>query len=196
MQDPKSKIIDKSEDIILTLKETKRLSKLVKDLMLLARADSNNLEIKKEPIEIDKLIKEIVIPYQEMAIMQEKALTLNLNYGKTVLIDRNKIHEVLIILLDNALKYTEKSDTIEICSFAKDSKYVLEIKDSGIGISDEGIKQIFNRFYREDKARSRQTGGSGLGLAIANEIIALHNGTIKINHNTPKGIIVTIKLGK
>ena len=66
--------------------------------------------------------------------------------------------------------------------------------DTGIGISDEGINHIFDRFYREDKARNRKTGGSGLGLSIANSIIKAHNGTIKAQHNNPKGSVFKIKI--
>ena len=196
LQDPESKIIDKSEDIRLTLNEAKRLGKLTKDLMLLARADSNVVTLNKEEIEIDNLIKEIVLPYQEYANVQGKKIILNLNYGKSINIDRNQIHQLMVILLDNAMKYTEENDIIEICTSYKDGKCAIEVKDSGIGVSDETIKHAFDRFYREDKARSRATGGSGLGLAIAHFIADSHAGTIKLEHNKPKGTMVIVKLPK
>ncbi len=71
---------------------------------------------------------------------------------------------------------------------------MIDVKDTGIGISDSGIHHVFDRFYREDKARNRETGGSGLGLAIAHSIVKAHNGNIKASHNKPKGTIFTIKL--
>lgn len=194
LQEPNKRIIDKSEDIALTLNETKRLSKLVKDLLVLSRADSHKMTLQKENINIDDYIKEIVAPYQEIANMQEKEVVLDFNYKMDVNIDANKIYQLMIILLDNAIKYTEEKDTIKIKTYSKDNKCVIEISDTGIGVSDEGLKRIFERFYREDKARNRETGGTGLGLSIANIIVSAHNGTIKATHNTPKGTVFTIKL--
>lgn len=194
LQEPNKKIIDKSEDIILTLNETKRLSKLVKDLMILSRADSSGMKLQKENVNIDEYIKNVISPYVEIAKMQEKNIILNLDYKIDIDLDINKFYQLMIILLDNAIKYTEENDTIEIKTYMKDNKFILEVLDTGIGISEEGIKRIFERFYREDKARNRETGGTGLGLAIASSIVNAHGGTIKVSHNTPKGSIFTIRL--
>lgn len=196
LQEPNSKIIDKSEDIALTLNETKRLSKLVKDLLVLSRADNQKMTIQKEAVNLDDYINEIVAPYTEIAEIEEKKIKLNLEYKMDINIDTNKIYQLMIILLDNAIKYTEAGDEIEINTYSKDSKCVIEIKDTGIGVSDEGLKRIFERFYREDRARNRETGGTGLGLSIANMIVSAHNGTIKASHNQPKGTIFTIRLPK
>ena len=162
LQEPNSKIIDKSEDINIILKETKRLTKLIKELMTLAMADSNELKMDKQKTNIDDLIKEVITPYKEYAEIQEKEISLDLNYGKEINIDRNKISELLIIVLDNAIKYTKEKDKITIKTYQKDGKCELEVQDTGIGISMDAAKQVFNRFYREDKARSRETGGTGL----------------------------------
>ena len=88
----------------------------------------------------------------------------------------------------------KSKNLIKILTNNKEGKLNIEISDTGIGISKEGIKHVFDRFYREDKARSRETGGTGLGLSIAQTIVLSHNGTIKINHNAPKGTKVTIKI--
>ena len=196
LEEPESKIIDKTEDISISLSETRRLSKLVKDLMVLARSDSNKTKLEKKDVNIDELIKHVTEPFSEMAKMQEKEIKLDLNYNKDINIDSNRIHELLVIILDNSIKYTEKGDTITIKTEDKDGKLNLSIADTGIGISDENIKHIFDRFYREDKARSRETGGSGLGLAIAKTIVTEHGGNIKASHNKPKGTIIEIKLKK
>ena len=194
LQDPDKKIIDKSQDITVCLNETRRLSKMVKELMTLARADSNGLEINKEKTNIDDLIKEVSEAYIDMATMQGKKVNLQLNFGKEIYIDKNKISELLIIILDNAIKYTGEGDDIIISTQSKDEKLILEIADTGIGISKEALKHIFDRFYREDKARSRETGGNGLGLSIAQTIVMSHNGNIKIIQNEPKGTRVIIKI--
>lgn len=196
LQEPNAKIIDKSEDIVLTLNETKRLSRLVKDLLILSRADNQKMTLQKEQVNIDDYIKEIVSPYIEVAEIEEKKILLNLEYKMDIHVDTNKIYQLMIILLDNAIKYTEVGDEIQINTYSKDNRCVIEVKDTGIGISDEGLKRIFERFYREDRARNRETGGTGLGLSIANMIVSAHNGIIKATHNQPKGTIFTIKLPK
>ena len=105
-----------------------------------------------------------------------------------------KIKQLLVILLDNAIKYTEENDTIDIDIHNHEEKLFINVKDTGIGISDEGLKHIFERFYREDKARSRASGGTGLGLAIAHTIVKNHGGSIKLVHNKPKGTHVIVKI--
>lgn len=194
LSEPNKKILDKSEDINLCLKETRRLGKLIKDLMMLARADSDEIALVKEKTDIDELIKEVTTPYMDFAGMQDKKINLELNYGKEINIDRSKIHQLLIIVLDNAIKYTEAKDEITVCTYQKDGKVVIDIKDTGIGISKEGQKRAFDRFYREDKARNRETGGSGLGLSLAHYIVTAHSGAIKLMSNVPKGTIVQIRL--
>ena len=194
LQEPESKIIDKSEDINIMLKETKRLTKLIKELMVLAMADSNELKMHKEKVNIDDLIKEIITPYKDFAEMQEKQINLDLNYGKEANIDRNKINQLLVIILDNAIKYTAEKDKITVKTYSKEGKCVIEVADTGIGISKEAAKHVFDRFYREDKARSREKGGTGLGLSIAHTIVKLHGGNIKITSNEPKGAKIIIKI--
>ena len=194
LQEPETKIIDKSEDINIMLKETKRLTKLIKELMVLAMADSNELKMNKEKIKIDDLIKEIIIPYKDFAEMQEKEINLDLNYNKEINVDRNKINQLLVIVLDNAIKYTSEKDKITVKTYSKEGKCVIEVADTGIGISKEAVKHVFDRFYREDKARSREKGGTGLGLSIAHTIVKLHGGNIRITSNEPKGAKIIIKI--
>lgn len=194
LKEPESKIIDKSEDISLTINETRRLTKLIKELMILASVDSNQLQIKKELRNIDEVIKEIVVPYSEYAKMQGKKLEIELNCDKNINIDINRITQLMVILLDNAIKYTKEGENIKVITYCKDGKCNIEVRDEGIGITDEQKKHIFERFYRADKARTRETGGTGLGLAIAQTIVKLHGGTIRVYDNEPKGTRFTVKI--
>ena len=194
LKEPESKIIDKSEDIRLTINETRRLTKLVKELMILATADSNKLQVKKEQKNIDEVIKETTAPYIEYAEMQGKKLVLDLNCNKVANIDVSKITELMVILLDNAIKYTKENEKITVKTHNKDGRCFIEVIDEGIGISDEQKKHIFERFYRADKARSRETGGTGLGLAIAQTIVKAHGGTIRVYNNEPKGTKFVVKI--
>ena len=108
LSDPNAKIIDKLEDISISLNETKRISKMTKDLMTLSRGDSKQMELNKEEIELDQFIEGIGKTYQEIIEIQEKKFAMDLNYSKMISIDTNKIYQVMVILLDNAMKYTEK----------------------------------------------------------------------------------------
>ena len=194
LEEPDSKIIDKSEDISLTINETRRLTKLVKELMILAMADSNQLQIKKETTNIDEVIRKITIPYMEYAKMQNKELIVELNCNREVNIDINKITQLMVILLDNAMKYTKEGEKITVQTHCKEGKCTIEVIDEGIGISNEQKKHIFERFYRADKARTRETGGTGLGLAIAQTIVKAHGGSIKVYNNEPKGTKFVVKI--
>ena len=100
----------------------------------------------------------------------------------------------MVILLDNAIKYTKENENIQVNTNYKDGKCIIEVADEGIGISDEQKKHIFERFYRADKARTRETGGTGLGLAIAQTIVKAHGGSIKVHNNTPKGTKFIVKI--
>lgn len=191
---PEEKIIDKFENIALSLSETRRLSKLTSDLLTLARADSAETQLVTEEIEFDSFVKNVCTPYIEIAESQEKHFWLNLNSKIVLKGDEVRLHQLLVILLDNALKYTGDKDSIGVKTYVEDHKAVFEVSDTGIGIKEENIKYIFDRFYREDKARSRETGGIGLGLSIAQWIVLQHKGTITASRNKQKGTTFTVKL--
>lgn len=193
LQEPNSKIIDKSEDISICLQETRRLTKLINELMILAKSDVNKYKLNKEITDVDELVKSIITPYIEL-YNKKREIVLELNYKKKYNLDKDKISELIIILLDNAIKYTKEKDRILIKTYENNKKVVFEIQDTGIGIQDKSIKKIFDRFYREDKSHSKKIRGNGLGLSIAKTIVHSHNGTIKVSHNKPKGTIFTIKI--
>lgn len=194
LEKPEDKIIDNIEDIGCTLQEVDRLTKLIKELMELARNDSNEQKLNKENFILDKEIKSIIELYKEVAETEEKEFLLNLEYNDEINADLNKLKELLVILLDNSLKYTEEHDSIEVKTYKKDNKCVIEVTDTGIGISKDAIDHVFERFYREEKSRTRSKGGMGLGLSIAYNIVELHKGTIKFDKTREKGTRVIVKL--
>lgn len=194
LENPEGKIIDNIEDIGCTLQEVDRLTKLIKELMDLARSDSNKQKLNKENFMLDTEIKSIIELYKEVAGTEEKEFLLNLEYNEGINADLNKIKELLIILLDNSLKYTEEHDSIEVKTYKKDNRCVIEVLDTGIGISKDAIDHVFERFYREEKSRTRSKGGMGLGLSIAYNIVELHKGTIKFDKAREKGTRVIVKL--
>lgn len=191
---PEEKIKNKFENIALSLSETRRLTKLTSDLLTLARADSDETQLVLQSIPVDPFVEKVCAPYIEIAESQEKQFWLNLNCDAFVEADEVRLHQLLVILLDNALKYTGEHDSIGVKTYIEDHKAVLEVSDTGIGIKEENIDHVFERFYREDKARSRETGGVGLGLSIAQWIISEHGGTIKVRRNQPKGTTFIVRL--
>ncbi len=191
---PNEKIVDRFENIALSLSETRRLTKLTTDLLTLARADSTETQFVMESMDIDAFIREACAPYVEIAESQDKTLWMQLDCKMQLEVDSSRIHQLLVILLDNALKYTGENDSIGIKTFYEDHRIVIEISDTGIGIREENVRHIFDRFYREDQARTREKGGFGLGLSIAQWIVSGHQGTIKAIRNESNGTSFIVKL--
>ena len=194
LEKPESKIIDNAEDINISLQETQRLTKLIKELMEIARSDSNQIKLNKELFNCDKELNDLIELYKDIAQNQKKELNTDFKYNDELNADINKLKELIVILLDNSIKYTKEGDKIYIRTYKKDNRFILEVEDTGIGISKDAIDHVFERFYREEKSRNRQKGGMGLGLSIAYNIVMLHKGTIKFEKNRKIGTKVIVTL--
>ncbi|MBO0462223.1 HAMP domain-containing histidine kinase [Enterococcus sp. DIV1298c] len=191
---PNHTIIDESESIAQALSETRRLTGLTSDLLTLARNDSSQDTLTKQELRTKGFIAELVKPFQEMATIDQKEFLLDNQADINVLADSKKLHQVLVILLDNALKYTSTHDQIIVTSTNTNKDWVIHVKNTGPSISDEDKKRIFDRFYREDQARSKETGGYGLGLAIAKQLIEQHKGQLTVADHQPLGVDFKIQL--
>ncbi|EEL83770.1 hypothetical protein bcere0028_4840 [Bacillus cereus AH1271] len=194
-QSPSATIEEKAMDISTISKECRRLSKLVANLLLLARSDSNQIEMDKKTFEMDTLLEEIVDPYKEIASYQEKEMILKVEHGMSFMGDRERIHQMMVILLDNAMKYTNEGGHIQIDCTQTNSSIRIRVKDDGIGVKDEDIPKLFNRFYQGDKARS-VSEGAGLGLSIANWIVEKHYGKISVESQWGEGTCFEVILPK
>lgn len=171
--------------------ETARMSRLVSDLLLLARQDAG-VPIAKQMIELDTLLLEVYRQAQVTA----KGVTFVLGAEDQAIItgDRDRLKQVLLNLVDNAVKYTPQGGKVTL-SLTKDDTWVkIAVQDTGIGIAAENIPNLFDRFYRVDKARSRDAGGTGLGLAIAKSVVDAHNGKITVESQIGKGSTFTVWL--
>ncbi|WP_207573304.1 sensor histidine kinase, partial [Cronobacter sakazakii] len=133
-QSPSATIEEKAVDISTISKECRRLSKLVSNLLLLARSDSNQIEMDKKTFELDKLLEEIINPYKEIASYQEKAMILKVERDITFMGDRERIHQMMVILLDNAMKYTNEDGHIQIDCTQTSNSIRIRVKDNGIGV--------------------------------------------------------------
>ena len=175
--------------------ESDRMTRLVKDLLLLSRLDYTQNQWNKEEYSLVQLIDEVM----EKLWIEAKNHSHELTFTKTTEIpllygDRDRIQQVIINIITNAIKYTPDGGKISVYAGRLYNEAYVKIIDNGMGIPKQDLPRIFERFYRVDKARSRELGGTGLGLAIAKEIILAHNGTITIDSDTGKGTEVIIKL--
>jgi len=172
--------------------EMERMSRLLGDLLLLARADTGGLPLRHEPVELDNILFEV---YRQISRI-EKPVTVELIAvdQATILGDEDRLKQLLLNLVDNAIKYTQPGGSVQL-SLAKDTGWAqLVVRDTGIGIPAEDLPHIFERFYRVDKARSRAQGGSGLGLAIVKWVVQTHGGAIKVNSIVGEGTTFTVTL--
>lgn len=174
--------------------ELERIKKLVDDLLFLARSDAEDEEMSKGSFDLSGLLYKIINTFTPLA--QKKGLKLVLHNKNNVTVFGNefRIRQLITILLDNAIKYTNSGGKIELILEVGASTYQLSIKDNGEGIPREHLNRIFDRFYRVDKSRSRSHGGSGLGLAIAKCIVKEHNGRINVISEVGKGTEFTVVL--
>lgn len=191
---PESTVRDQSEAIILSLSEVRRLNSLTDNMLTLAKTGSNMTKIEKEATDINEFLQKIVAPYQEMAMLDDKNVSLEVDVDREVAIDQRRIHQLLVLLLDNALKYSDAGAVVEVVASIERKRFILTVADTGRGISAEAKKYIFDRFYREDKTGNRETGGTGLGLSIAEWIVRAHNGRITVSDNQPQGTIFKVSL--
>lgn len=174
--------------------EVRRLGRLVSDLLSLARAESGQ-PLQRRSVELDRLVTDVL---RAMRVeMARHRLTVEHLEPVQVLGDPDRLRELLVILLDNAIRYTPEGGRIRVWLARRPDRpreVELAVEDTGIGISPEDLPHIFERFYRADKARSRQTGGTGLGLAIARWIAEAHGGHIYAESQPGQGSRFTVRL--
>ena len=193
------------------LEEINRMSKIVDDLLLLSRADIGEIRLKKEDINLTEILKELVAQVNILA--QPKNINIETsNHHEDIHIfgDVLRIRELFLNLIENGIKYTEEGGAVNI-TLEKDTllldhkqsslageeqvKFVkVIVSDTGIGIAEEDQERIFDRFFRVDKARSREQGGSGLGLSICKWIVDAHQGEIRVESDVGKGSSFIVKL--
>ena len=172
--------------------ESQSMKKLIESLLFLARGDRNKQIIEKDYFKVNDLVDEVV---KESAMIDDNHTIENTNNEEiTIYGDRNLIKEAIRVFVDNSMKYTQEGGTIKINSFKSNKGVYILIEDNGIGISKEDLPNVFNRFYRSDKSRSKQSGGTGLGLSIAKYIIDVHSGEIKVYSKVDEGTIISIEL--
>lgn len=189
---PDATIMESSESIGSSLEEVRNMRLLTTNLLNLARRDDGlKAEIREVPV---SFFDECFANFSMVAEENGKELTAKNNLKQAFPSDKVLLKQLMTILFDNAMKYSGDDGHIQIEVGLKDRHLMLTVVDDGIGISDADKKKVFDRFYRVDKARTRQKGGFGLGLSLAKQIIDSLNGTISVRDNHPKGTIFEVRL--
>lgn len=189
---PEATIMESSENIASSLEEVRNMRMLTTNLLNLARRDDG---IKAEIAEVEpEFFTTTFANYEIIADENEKVFIYENHIDHNIKTDRTLLKQLMTILFDNAVKYTEEDGIIKFIVWSKDRSLYLRVSDNGPGINNEDKKKIFDRFYRVDKARTRQKGGFGLGLSLAKQIADALKGTITVKDNRPKGTIFEVKI--
>jgi two-component system, OmpR family, sensor histidine kinase CiaH len=174
--------------------ETDRLSSLVDALLAVARDDDRSAKALHTQVNLAEVVEATVASFQTVTADHDLELTHAAPDELMVMGDRDQLRQVLVILLDNAVRYTPAGGRIHVQARADGKEAVLTVHDTGIGIPEEALPRVFERFYRADDARNRQSGGVGLGLAIARELVTRHSGRISVTSTEGAGSTFTVRL--
>ena len=172
--------------------ETSRLKRLINDILVLSEIENREV-IKEEKIQVTEVLEEVVQLVEPVA--DEKHISLVTDFGNGLVLrgSRDRLIQMVVNIVENAIKYSDEEPTVEMSSFLSDGHVVIAVKDQGIGIAQEDIPRLFERFYRVDKSRSSKGGGTGLGLSIVKHISALFGATIEVDSEVGKGSTFRIR---
>jgi heavy metal sensor kinase len=182
------------DQIASALEETNRMSRIVESLLTISRLDAGDATLEKVHLDLGHVA---TLTVAEMKILaQEKSISLRAFAESNVYVegDRSRLQQVIVNLIDNAIKYTREGGTVEVSTRKEGGKAVVQIVDNGSGIPLDALPHVFERFYRVDKARSRASGGSGLGLSIVKAICAAHAGDIFVSSTEGQGSCFRVEL--
>ena len=173
--------------------EAERLNRMTQKLLTLTKSEHNNSEITAEIISIASTVERVVKMLSGIAQENNITIHMDLTNDAQVLISEDDLYQIVFNLVENGIKYNVPGGTLRIRLYGRQDMAVLEVADSGIGIPQEALSHVFERFYRVDKARSRQSGGSGLGLAIVRGIVARNHGEIHVESTVGQGTVFTVE---
>lgn len=185
----------KTDFLGVIVKESDRMTNIVQDLLTLSRFDAGSIEFDFDQFSIEEAVSDVFYAMQLEARKHKHRFSLEFkNTLPNIVGDRARIEQVIINLVSNSIKYTPDGGKISVIAGIKDDNVWITVRDNGIGIPEEDIPKVFDRFYRVDKARSRESGGTGLGLSIAMEIVSRHGGKIALESKPGKGTVTTVTL--
>lgn len=187
LSNPEGTIAENMQWLNNAYTESRVMGKLINDLLLLAKIDAYKIKIQKKVFNLSEVAMEVSERMRQIFENNHIQFKKSIQEGVNLCGDEMRIRQLLLILLDNAVKYTPSGGEVSLKVKCKKNKIEIIVTDTGIGISEEDKKRIFDRFYRVDKARSRDQGGTGLGLSIADWIVKEHKGKIRVNSKLGEG---------
>lgn len=196
LKHPENTVNDEVETVADAMRETRRMKKMINDLLSLTKEDYIST-MNFENIDIENVVYEIYKDYEEIAEMQDKEFIFKSELeNKIIVTDKNKLRQLVLIFVDNAFKYTNEYDGIFINLKEEDNNIKLSIKDTGIGIKEDEIKYVFDRFFRGDDVRSQDIDGSGIGLSIAKMLSVNLKYEINVDSKVGEYTVFEIKIPK
>ena len=196
LKHPENTVNDEVETVADAMRETRRMKKMINDLLSLTKEDYIST-MNFENTNIEDILQQIYIDYEEIAQMQDKDFIFKSELeNKIIVTDKNKLRQLVLIFVDNAFKYTNKYDSIFINLSEEDNNIKLSIKDTGIGIKEDEINYIFDRFFRSDNVRSQDIDGSGIGLSIAKMLSLNLKYEINVDSKVGEYTVFEIKIPK
>ncbi len=176
------------------LEEILRLTSIIDNLLLLAKSDQGLYDANFSEVDLSSLVTELYDDSEVLAEPKNIRVELKKQGSITIVGDNVRLRQLFLNLIDNAIKYTPEGGSVTLSVEQKNGMALFSVQDTGLGIPQEDIERVFDRFYRVDKARSRELGGAGLGLSIAKWIAELHRGSIKVESAVNKGSTFTVEL--
>ena len=173
--------------------EAQRLSRITEDLLRLTRLDSGHTA-QAETVEIQPVLQRVVRMLQPVAQEKKIHLTYSVEQPAAVTATEDDIHQILYNLMENGIKYTASEGFVHTSVAVEDQQAVIRVEDNGVGIPEEDLEHIFERFYRVDKMRSRSMGGTGLGLSIVRDTVERRGGSVTAAHREEQGTVFTVRL--
>jgi len=186
--------VDVRDTIGSALEETQRLAKIVENLLAISRLEAGEARGQLERLDVAELARSTADQMRLLA--EEKHIALDCDGTEPVEVEADpvRLKQVVVNLLDNAIKYTPRGGTVSVSVRRRDNHAILQVADTGIGISPADVPHIFDRFYRADKARSRQMGGTGLGLSIVRSICLAHGGQVTVESAEGRGSVFNVEI--
>jgi two-component system phosphate regulon sensor histidine kinase PhoR len=193
LDDPKMPRGETARILEVMDQHSKRLGLLANDLLTLAQLESGSSSIQLGEIDLLRLLSDLVRDWKKKFATKGLEAVVDVSDDCSIIrADEERLREILDNLLDNAVKYSGKGDKIRLGAQRRDGEIALSVSDTGVGISQEDLPRIFERFYRADKARSRELGGTGLGLSIVKHIAQLHGGRVEADSEVGKGTTIRV----
>ena len=174
--------------------EIDRENKIINDLLTLVKLDKTDGELNVESVDINGLLELLMKRLRPIARQQNIEVVLESNRPVQAVVDEVKMTLALSNLVENAIKYNKKNGWVKVTLDADHKNFTVMVEDSGMGIPEEAMERIYERFYRVDKSHSREIGGTGLGLAITRNIILMHRGTIQVSSVEQEGTTFVVKI--